>query len=79
MASMQTNKYTMTSLFDQLGLDSTESAIIDFMIVHSPLGITIPLHKASVWTKSQAAFLLQAVTEDSEWCALVDQLDTCLR
>jgi len=76
---MHTNKFTMTSLFEQLGLDSSENAIIDFMLAHSPLGTSIPLHKASVWTKTQAAFLLQAITEDSEWCALVDQLDTCLR
>jgi hypothetical protein len=38
-----------------------------------------PLHKALIWNPSQVAFLQQAIADDSEWCALADQLDARLR
>ena len=76
---MNTSKLTMRSLFDQLGLASSDTAIIDFLLAHSPLHPTVPLYKSLFWNKAQVAFLQQAIAEDSEWCALADELDACLR
>jgi Protein of unknown function (DUF2789) len=76
---MNLEPLTMNSLFGQLGLMNTDSAIIDFLRRHSPMLMTVPLHKSSLWNLSQAAFLRQAIEDDADWCALVDQLDARLR
>lgn len=70
---------TMNSLFNQLGLKHSDPAISDFFHTAPPLSPAQPLHKSLMWNQAQADFLLQAIAEDSEWCALVDQLDVCLR
>jgi len=69
----------MSALFSQLGLDNTDNAIQYFLRVHSPLPEHVILHKASVWNCSQALFLQQAISDDSEWSYLVDHLDSLLR
>ncbi len=76
---MNTENFTLNALFAQLGLDNTDSAIQHFLRVHSPLPENVVLHKASFWNCSQAAFLQQAITEDSEWSYMVDHLDSLLR
>ena len=76
---MNTENFTMNTLFAQLGLDNSDSAIQHFLRTHSPLPENIVLHKANFWNSSQASFLQQAITEDSEWSNLVDHLDSLLR
>jgi len=76
---MNTENFTMNTLFAQLGLDNTDSAIQYFIRVHSPLPESVVLHKASFWNCSQATFLQQSIAEDSEWSGVVDHLDSLLR
>ena len=73
------NNYTLASLFDQLGLDSTDQAIQDFINQNAPLPGSVELHDAEFWSSSQASFLKQSKDDDAEWVELVDQLDSMLR
>ncbi|ROS00233.1 uncharacterized protein DUF2789 [Sinobacterium caligoides] len=75
---METPIHTISSLFDQLGLDSSTEAIATFIDGHVvPEGVR--LSQASFWSESQAMFLQQAKDEDADWVEIVDQLDIMLR
>jgi hypothetical protein len=76
---MNTENFTMNTLFAQLGLDNTDSAIQYFIGIYAPLSEQVVLHKAKFWNSSQAAFLQQAIADDSEWSYLVDHLDSLMR
>lgn len=76
---MESPIHTMNSLFDQLGLDSTDEAIEDFIDGHRPLEATVELHDAGFWNPAQATFLKQEVEEDADWADVIDQLDALLR
>ena len=76
---MESPIHTLTSLFDQLGLDSTDQAIENFIDDHRPLEGNIDLHEADFWSVSQASFLKQGKDEDADWAEIVDQLDALLR
>ena len=76
---MQSLIHSLTSLFDQLGLDSTDQAIETFIEDHRPLQGNIELHKADFWSASQASFLKQEIDDDADWAEIVDQLDALLR
>ncbi len=76
---METPFHSIVSLFDQLGLDSSEEAIEAFISKHKPLPGHIELYEADFWTRSQASFLKEMKDKDSDWCAVVDLLDTALR
>ena len=71
--------HSIVSLFDQLGLDSTEEGINHFIEKNRPLPSSIELHKASFWTTSQASFLKQVLDEDADWVEVVNELDVMLR
>jgi hypothetical protein len=71
--------FTMNSLFKQLGLGHSDLAVREFLHTASQLCTENPLHTSLIWNQAQADFLQQAIAEDSEWCALVEQLDACIR
>ena len=71
--------HNLNSLFNQLGLDSTDTAIEDFINSNNPLPNNIELHNADFWNPSQASFLIQVKDQDADWAEIVDQLDTMLR
>ena len=71
--------HNLNSLFNQLGLDSTDTAIEDFINSNNPLPNKIELHNADFWSPSQASFLIQVKDQDADWVEIVDQLDTMLR
>ena len=50
-----------------------------FIEKHSPLPRNIALSEADFWNEAQAAFLTEAIEENSDWCELVDELDCLLR
>ena len=66
----------MTTLFEQLGLESEPQAIQKFIQTHSPLKKETKLENASFWTVSQAQLLHQLIHEDSDWADVVEQLNT---
>ena len=72
---MESPIHSLASLFDQLGLDSTDQAIETFIDEHRPLQGNIELHQADFWSASQASFLKQEKDEDADWAEIVDQLD----
>ncbi len=71
--------HSLASLFGQLGLDSTDEAIENFISSNNPLPGNVELHNADFWSASQASFLKQAKDEDADWAEIVDQLDAMLR
>ncbi|HIG78894.1 MAG TPA: DUF2789 domain-containing protein [Cycloclasticus sp.] len=76
---METPIHSIASLFDQLGLDSTDKSIKDFIKLNKPLPERIELYKASFWSTAQASFLKQVKDEDADWTEIADQLDAMLR
>ena len=76
---MDTSFHSLASLFDQLGLDSTEIAIETFIAKNRPLAGHITLCQADFWNSSQASFLSQGIEEDADWAEIIDQLDALLR
>lgn len=76
---MEAPIHSLTSLFDQLGLGSSEEDINNFINANKALPKDIPLYNASFWSQSQAAFLRQAIADDADWAEVVDQLNAMLR
>ena len=76
---MEQHTHTLSSLFDQLGLDNEDESIEWFIALHKPISDDIELHKAIFWSDSQASFLKQMKDEDADWSGIVDQLDVMLR
>jgi hypothetical protein len=76
---MEAPIHTIVSLFDQLGLDSSEEGIQKFIEANSALPANVRLDEAAIWNSAQASFLKQMVDEDADWVEVVNQLDTMLR
>lgn len=69
----------MTTLFEQLGLDSDDKSIETFIEQHSPLKADIKLYEAPFWKADQAQFLEEHLKADDNWEIVIGQLDTRLR
>jgi hypothetical protein len=67
----------MTNLFRQLGLDSDEQAIAEFIQTHQ-LAADVALADAPFWTEAQRQFLAEKLRADAEWAITVDQLSESL-
>ena len=75
---MDTSSHTMENLFMQLGLNSSEEAIEEFISSHQ-LAANNPLDQASFWSPAQSQFIRESWQQDAEWAEVVDQLDAQLR
>ena len=67
----------MTNLFEQLGLDSSESAIAQFIEAHQLDAKTL-ITEATYWSEGQCQFLVEKIKSDGEWALVVDQLNESL-
>lgn len=76
---MEPQSHSLTSLFDQLGLEHDDASIDQFISRHKPVPGEIELHQAPFWSASQAAFLKQMIEEDADWAVVIDQFDAMLR
>ncbi len=76
---MENPIHSINSLFDQLGLESSDQAINDFIARNAPLPGHIKLHEADIWNPAQAALLMELKDNDADWAEFVDQLDARLR
>lgn len=77
---MDTAAHDLNTLFDQLGLASSDPDIEDFIHQHGgTLTDSMHLHQAPFWNESQAKFLAEAIREDAEWAETVDTLSALLR
>ncbi|NRA70593.1 MAG: DUF2789 domain-containing protein [Gammaproteobacteria bacterium] len=72
------NHNQMATLFAQLGLASDSADITKFLQQHR-LTDNQRIEQADYWTPAQAAFLQEAIAQDSDWAELVDHLDAMLR
>ena len=75
---MERPVHTLSNLFAQLGRPSDEAAIQQFIAAHRPLPGAMRLHEAACWTPAQAAFLCEAILDDSDWAEVVDDLNAKL-
>jgi hypothetical protein len=69
----------MNTLFDQLGLESSDEKITAFIEKNKPIPLEIPLHQAYFWGDEQQALLKQLISEDADWAIVVDDLNARLR
>ncbi|OEY66457.1 DUF2789 domain-containing protein [Marinobacter sp. X15-166B] len=76
---MDTSQHSLSTLFDQLGLDSDPDSIEHFIRTHSPLPQETPLSEAPFWSSSQATFLREGLADDSDWAEVIDELNALLR
>lgn len=76
---MNQQQLTLNELFKQLGLKHEDSDIEQFIDKHSPVDKNTPIYEAPCWTPSQADFLKQAISDDSDWTVIVDDLSERLR
>ncbi|TDG15946.1 DUF2789 domain-containing protein [Seongchinamella unica] len=75
---MDTSSHTLSCLFRQLGLPSSDTAMENF-VKNNHLPKEIPLDHAAFWNAAQAQFIRESLDEDSDWSEVVDQLDAMLR
>ena len=64
--------YTLNDLFAQLGLDSSDEAIDQF-IADNQLDEDTNLKDAKVWTEKQRAFLQEEWKRDAVWVEVIDE------
>jgi hypothetical protein len=76
---METFEHTLNNLFAQLGLPNTDDDIDTFIQIHAPLPEDISLEEAEFWSNSQSQFIQEAISDDSDWVEVIDQLDVRLR
>ena len=74
---MDTSSHTLETLFAQLGLPNSETAITAF-VENNHLPRDIPLENAAFWSASQAQMLRESIVEDSDWAEVVDLLNAQL-
>lgn len=67
----------MTNLFEQLGLDSSEVGIQEFIVTHQ-LDADTTIVQANIWSEYQRQFLSEKIKSDGEWALVVDQLNEAL-
>ncbi|MDN3640666.1 DUF2789 domain-containing protein [Simiduia curdlanivorans] len=71
--------HAMAELFSQLGLDSSKTAIDQFIRNNHLRHQDGELYRAIFWNPAQAQFIKQAIEEDAQWAEVVDELDARLR
>ncbi|MDN3652597.1 DUF2789 domain-containing protein [Thalassotalea ponticola] len=76
---MDLSHHSLELLFEQLGLESSPKAMQAFVEHNKGLPRDMHLSDAPFWSDSQARFLQQAIEQDSDWCEVVDVLDSMLR
>lgn|GEM_PF-75905 len=69
----------LNTLFEQLGLASTDDDIEAFVAAAEPIPSSTELADAALWSDAQAGFLREAIARDGAWALVVDELDTRLR
>jgi hypothetical protein len=76
---MPKSMYRFSELFAQLGLPDDDEGILQFLTKHADMAEGFRLPDAPYWTSAQAAFLKEALSQDSDWTGVVDQLCNALR
>ncbi|WP_350560082.1 DUF2789 family protein [Psychrobacter sp. CAL346-MNA-CIBAN-0220] len=66
--------YTINDLFAQLGLDSSDQAIDNFVEKHQ-LAKDEKLIESDVWNDNQRMFLQEEWEKDAAWVEIIDDLN----
>lgn len=75
---MDMTTHDIPTLFAQLGLDNSPSAIKAFIASHK-IPADLSLAQASFWTDAQASFLAENLKQDADLSEVIDQLNVMLR
>lgn len=67
-------EYSMNELFAQLGLESSDEAIEEFIATHK-LAKNEKLTESTVWDDRQRAFLQEEWYKDAAWVETIDELN----
>ncbi len=70
-------EYNMNELFAQMGLDSSDEAIDDF-VEKNQLAKEEKLTEAHIWNDNQRAFLQEEWNKDAAWVEVIDELNVRL-
>lgn len=73
---MELQRHSMASLFAQLGEPHDSPAIERFIQARRPLAGNVQLHEAVFWSRTQAAFLREAISDDADWAGIADALNS---
>lgn len=76
---MNAYSHKFSELFAQLGLLNDAHSIALFLGSHAKMAQGVRLPDAPFWTASQATFLRESLSQDSDWSGLVDQLAKALQ
>jgi hypothetical protein len=76
---MNKGVHHFSELFAQLGLPDDAQGIEHFLTAHAAMAENHRLPDTPYWTPSQAAFLRESLSQDSDWSVLVDQLSKALQ
>jgi hypothetical protein len=71
--------HRFSDLFAQLGLPNDAASIAGFLATHRAASASVRLPDAPFWTPAQALFLRESLSQDAEWCGVVDQLSQALQ
>lgn len=69
--------YKINDLFAQLGLDSSDEAIDDF-IAKNQLAKDEKLTESTIWNDNQRLFLQEEWKKDAVWVEIIDELNVRL-
>ena len=72
---MEPPMHSINNLFTQLGLESDDASIAQFIQTHRALASDVVLSEAAFWTPAQAAFLREEILNDADWAEVIDQLN----
>ncbi len=70
-------EYNMTQLFAQLGLDSSDEAIDQF-VENNQLAKDEEMIKSDIWSENQRMFLQEEWKKDAAWVEVIDDLNVRL-
>lgn len=70
-------EYTMNDLFAQLGLDSDDEAIEQFIKTHQ-LPEAVPMKNADFWNEKQRQFIIDEYENNAVWVMVLDELNVRL-
>lgn len=76
---MDAFSHNLNSLFEQLGIPSTDDEIMNFLLNNNKVPSHIQIHQAKFWSPAQAEFIRTALAENSSWSGVIGSLDTLLR
>lgn len=68
---------TLKLLFDQLGLDSDQASMDQFVAAHQ-LAKGVMMHEADFWNDSQRDFIVSHWRKDDDWSLVIDELSELL-